>query len=53
MCKYKFFMTFFWGGFTVFYCDIALDVHLRAEAPPFFLIALAQRRDPQGAKAGN
>jgi len=41
------------GGFAVFYCDITLDVHKRTEAAPFILIAFAQRRNPQGAQAGN
>ena len=44
---------FFGGVFTVFHCDIALNVHLYMEAAPFFLIAIVQRRDPQGAEAGN
>ena len=50
---YFFFFETIFGGFTVFYCDTTLDVLLCTEAAPFFLIANAQRRDPQGALAGN
>jgi len=44
-----FFTDIFWGGFTVFYCDITRDVHLCMKAAPYFLIAIAQPWDPQGA----
>jgi len=50
---YFYFLDTIFGGFTVFHCDTTLDVHECTEAAPFFLIALAQRRDPQGAQAGN
>jgi len=42
----------FWGGFTALSCDIALDVHRYTKSGLSFLIAFAQRSDPQGTGSG-
>jgi len=51
--KIVFLLRYFLRGFTVFYCDTALDVRECTAAAQFFLIAFAQRRDPKGNVAGN
>jgi len=40
----------FFRGFTVFYCDIALDVHLYTEATPFFLITFFSAKGTPGPR---